>query len=113
MFAETKYELQLDYQDPFLKKQKTYRPPQTHLTTQSHSKTRKKTKPIEKLSWPTIKYYGYVKRGGEVKAITSVNGNHKILNQKDIIFDQIILDKIFSDSLLVVQNSEKKMILKN
>ena len=98
------YHLLLNYADPFsLEKEPVY-------TTQGEGPA---TAPLpEKTNWPGIKYNGMVSSVMGIKASITVEGKSLILESGAIFNNLFSVAKIDNDSILIVQENEKKWFKK-
>jgi hypothetical protein len=109
-----KYNLSLDYKDPFLKDVK-----QTHENSNTVKAVAVKTVAIVKTptvapkALPDIKYLGLVKNNsnGVATAIISLNGQSKFIKANDVI-DGITFKSFDKESLVAMVGKEKIVVRK-
>lgn len=63
-------------------------------------------KPMQVLSWPSIQYYGYIKRNNDPEVYLLKVNNHSLRFRKGETKDDITLTKVFNDSIIL--SFEKK-----
>lgn len=110
----TTYELQLDYEDPFLKNRRYYRTPGPN--TNSNPTAVKKVKPrvVRKTSappvqWPRIVYHGLIshKEDKTTLYLVEVDGDSHFLKVGEAV-NELRLVKAFPDSIYVRYKEEKE-----
>ncbi|MCB0395293.1 MAG: hypothetical protein KDD36_01490 [Flavobacteriales bacterium] len=101
--------------DPFLERSvirnnvRTYRP----VSSQSSAPVKPKAKPEPKppLRWPDVKFSGVVKGAGKEVAILSVDNKNFLLAEGEEAV-QVKVVKLYSDSVQLKYEGEKKTILR-
>lgn len=99
--------------DPFLNKiseQKT----QVPLVKKTYSAPKIIMPPIIKapIMWPSVSYYGYIKSKEKTEELILVKIDNKLYRlRKNAQVDGLFIKKVFNDSLEVVFNKEKRMIV--
>nr|WP_294922404.1 hypothetical protein [uncultured Flavobacterium sp.] len=105
------FELEKINRDPFLNKEQNTSVVVRPISHTSVKKTVVKTvqKPQSNLSWPTLKYYGYLKSKDKELVLLKIDSKlyHLKLNEPQ---NGLIIKKKYKDSILVFFNSETKMI---
>jgi hypothetical protein len=118
------FSLSLQYQDPFLKKNRIIRKESTEAqelnTNQAntpltirHSR-RRRTKPTPKQKLSEISYGGEIINANtkNVTAVIKINGKNKLLSKGDIVGDVEIL-KVYTDSIILKDQGVDRTIKKN
>ncbi|HAD98246.1 MAG TPA: hypothetical protein DCG19_12625 [Cryomorphaceae bacterium] len=115
----TAYELQLDYDDPFLKNRKRYVPPSSQQAQASKPVSKVKPKVVKTvtkipLQWPRIVYHGLISHKQDKTTIylVEVDGASHLVQQGEM-FQELELLKAFPDSVwLRYKKEEKKTFVK-
>ena len=107
--------LQLDYSDPFLKRNYIVKtvPETKNIDKQINkrfSERVKKQEPKRKVVWPEVKYYGLIE-GNNTIGLFELEDKKTLLKKGDIS-NKITIEKIFNDSAIIVLDDEKKTIYK-
>jgi hypothetical protein len=113
-----KYQLKLDYEDPFLKKEVKQKSsvknndPKINNNTAEPKVSIVKTPTISPLA-PVVKYLGLVKNStsGVATAIISINGQSKIVKVNETV-EGIVIKGFDSNELLAIWGKEKMIVKK-
>lgn len=98
-----------DYPDPFLKSNTGYRTNKTSKSRNSQKKNQKK----KNIRWPNIEYKGLIKNQKTEKIVINIKINNKnMLMSEGEEMEQVMLLKIFNDSIITEFFTEKRTILK-
>jgi hypothetical protein len=105
------FSIMANYRDPFLDKMQAEKPPlkTNPVKTTTPLPVVKKTE----LTWPPITYEGMIRNEQSKKllAIVHINGQGMMLKPGEA-FSEIILSKVFKDSIELVMGKEKKIVRK-
>jgi hypothetical protein len=107
------YQLQLNYPDPFLTTKKTpVRDVRTSPENPNSTPSPKVLTPVAPAAWPELRYAGLVQsKDGKTLGFLSVNGQSHFVKANDVI-DEIVVQKIWKDSVRVVRGKEKRVVKK-
>jgi hypothetical protein len=107
--AKDTFVLRLNNRDPF--KASKRRRVQSNTTQQAKSSSNRAKQPKKALVWPNIQYYGFVKSAQNKtrKAHVKINGRLHRKRERETI-DNVKLVKVYSDSIIVMFNREKKTV---
>jgi len=114
--ATHQFTIQANYRDPFIvrhtEKNTIKQPEQPEITNRKVSLLRNQ-RPIQQVRWPEITFGGLILNEGSDKktALLSVNRQNFLLCQGEER-EGIRLEKLYSDSINVAYQGEKKSILK-
>lgn len=108
--------LDLNYEDPFLKKSASFETVNFSLKTSASKPVISKytiPAPIKIINWPEIKYFGSIKNIEKNKefATISIKDKRYYLSRTDEVAGVKIVD-IFKDSIIIEYESDKKCIKK-
>lgn len=108
--ARDTFEIAANYRDPFLTKS-------IKILKQANIESKPFNKPTPKptYQWPTIKYFGLVKNTKSSKplAIVKFDQVQLMVREKDQVWTDITIKKIYRDSILMSHGKERKMIYRN
>lgn len=109
------FNLETIQRDPFLNKS-SIRLVDNSIAERIYVKPQLINKPIIQpkliVSWPSVFYYGYIKSRGKTEELILVkieNNLHKLRKNSEV--DGLIIKKVFNDSIEVLFNKEKRMII--
>lgn len=108
------FSIALNYRDPFLNEIPVVRNTNTTIIGQKkNTPAPVKVIPLPEV-WPDIAYAGTIKNTNKNKtvALLKVNGNTILLEEGAKIKDNIILNKVFNDSVWIIRSKIKKCIKK-
>lgn len=118
-FNKDTFELQLPKQDPFLKgvanSTNTNNVQTTSLQTERNLPQQNRTALVPKSTdkWPTIAYHGFLRKHGEDQKLCMITIDTKSYRiQEGNTQDNVLLDKAYSDSVVLIFNEERKTFYK-
>ncbi|WP_353780254.1 hypothetical protein [Winogradskyella sp. 3972H.M.0a.05] len=81
-------------------------------TTKSNGNTNTvKMKSNNTVSWPAIRYYGFVRSGNNNNRLVLLKVNNQLHRKREQErIDDILITKAYSDSIILILNKEKKTI---
>jgi type II secretory pathway component PulC len=113
--AQDTFDLQLNYQDPFLKNvANTTVQRQTGSEMPKSQEPKPAPKTVEKtVVFPALRYEGIVKHisRGKALAIININGKSKFVQTGETV-DNIKLEQVYNDSIIVSYEKQYKTIRK-
>jgi hypothetical protein len=95
--------------DPFLKKSI---PKQTKITIHKTNKPQPKKNPETEISFPDVKYFGYIKSGKNPEVLLLKINNKLCRIHKGENKDGILIKKIYEDSIRISFNKTLRTIIK-
>ena len=96
--AKYKYALQLNYPDPFTRKDENL----------SKKEKQVDTKKLSPVIWPNMKYNGRISTNAVVRAHISCEGSSFILKPGEMFAENCVVKTICNDSVLIAKANEKK-----
>lgn len=110
--------LKLNYRDPFLGK--TYQPrkvnnqPKNDNINRAPSRVNQINKEKVVKKWPQITYHGFVKVIGSKQGtvLLKVGGRMHKIREGEVINDELVISKVYRDSIKVTWNKEAKTFYK-
>jgi hypothetical protein len=108
------FSILLNYRDPFLNEIQVVKNTNTiNISQKKFIPASVKVMPLPEV-WPDIAYAGTIKNTNKNKtvALLKVNGNTVLLEEGAKIKDNIILNKVFNDSVWIIRSKIKKCIKK-
>lgn len=108
------FSILLNYRDPFLNEIQVVKNTNTiNISQKKFIPASVKVMPHPEV-WPDIAYAGTIKNTNKNKtvALLKVNGNTVLLEEGAKIKDNIILNKVFNDSVWIIRSKIKKCIKK-
>lgn len=114
------YTLDLNYSDPFLKKNKSKKIVKQYSSSPSNSiphpnmqqkRNIAKPPPPPVYKWPEMIYSGFILSKGDKLGLLNISGKDILVNQGDV-YQNIKIKNIFSDSIQLVHEKEIKTIKK-
>ncbi len=105
--SDFKYELALNYPDPFLGKSKRSEPKKVTDKKKAPTLTKKKRE-TPKVQAPKLRYNGRIenRESSDERHLIAVNGNAHIISLGEEV-DGVKLEKVYADSVLFKWNNEK------
>ncbi|MEX1192864.1 MAG: hypothetical protein WED10_05270 [Brumimicrobium sp.] len=112
--------LNLDYRDPFLGKTHHVIKPKTNINPSQNNRVNRSNS-INKnnldnktIRWPAINYHGFVKVIGSNSGtvLLKVGGRMHKTREGEVINNELIVKKVYRDSIVMTQNGEAKTFYK-
>lgn len=106
--------LQLNYKDPFLKNTLSYSSDvETELPKENTASVSVEKPKANSVFWPSIKYFGLVKKKGADKEIglISINGQSHIVSKGQAL-EGLLVKEFYRDSILLVLGKDSRFITK-
>ena len=109
------FNLETIQRDPFLNKS-SIKPDDDSIVKSIYIRPPLINKPITQprlsVSWPSVFYYGYIKSKGKTEELILVKIENNLLKlRKNSEVNGLIIKKVFNDSIEVLFNKEKRVII--
>jgi len=80
------------------------------VSARKSNAVKKKVKPVNKV-WPSIQYYGFVKRSQNTTRLALIKVSNKLYRKREQeSFNDLKLLKAYNDSIIITFNGDKKTI---